>query len=158
VRPKLAVIMVSDCHLVPVIPPRHSRFLSHTHPSVAETPRCSAPNCCCLAASTTVRVSCSNSTLYSSAPTARATCSPRPSQDGFLFLDRDKFHASFAGDRPAGQAACWYLVPTGDRMILRLCSGRWPSGPGGCYEVDASHSVYVSQPSAVASLIKQAAG
>ena len=28
-----------------------------------------------------------------------------PPQDGFLFLDRDKFHASFAGDLPAGQAA-----------------------------------------------------
>ena len=24
-----------------------------------------------------------------------------PPQDGFLFLDRDKFHASFAGDLPA---------------------------------------------------------
>jgi hypothetical protein len=35
VRPKLAVIMVSGCHLVPVIPPRHSRFLSHTQASVA---------------------------------------------------------------------------------------------------------------------------
>jgi hypothetical protein len=40
-----------------------------------------------------------------------------PPQDGFLFLGRDKFHASFAGDLPAGQAACWYLVTTGDRMI-----------------------------------------
>src|SRR5262249_59475939 len=26
-------------------------------------------------------------------------------QDGFLFLDRDKFHASFAGDVPAADAA-----------------------------------------------------
>ena len=25
-----------------------------------------------------------------------------PPKDGFLFLDRDKFHASFAGDLPAG--------------------------------------------------------
>ena len=67
-----------------------------------------------------------------------------PPRDGFLFLDRDKFHASFAGDLPAGQAAfmadsqvpwgvnalggtiteaawrikpSWYLVATEDRMI-----------------------------------------
>src|SRR5580692_4315535 len=67
-----------------------------------------------------------------------------PPQDGFLFLDRDKFHASFAGDLPADLAAfmadsqvpwavdapagviteaawqakpSWYLVTTQDRMI-----------------------------------------
>ena len=67
-----------------------------------------------------------------------------PPQDGFLFLDRDKFHASFAGDLSAEQAAfmadsqvpwglealsgtisepawrskpSWYLVTTEDRMI-----------------------------------------
>src|SRR5260370_2631120 len=28
-----------------------------------------------------------------------------PPRDGFLFLDRDKFHASFAGDLPADLAA-----------------------------------------------------
>ena len=28
-----------------------------------------------------------------------------PPKDGFLFLDRDKFHASFAGDLPTEQAA-----------------------------------------------------
>src|ERR1700739_1737454 len=28
-----------------------------------------------------------------------------PPRDGFLFLDRDTFHASFAGDLPAGPAA-----------------------------------------------------
>jgi pimeloyl-ACP methyl ester carboxylesterase len=67
-----------------------------------------------------------------------------PPQDGFLFLDREKFHASFAGDVSADQAAfmadsqvpwgvdalggtisepawrskpSWYLVATEDRMI-----------------------------------------
>ena len=67
-----------------------------------------------------------------------------PPRDGFLFLDRDKFHVSFAGDLPAGQAAfmadsqvpwgvnaqggtiseaawrikpSWYLVASDDRMI-----------------------------------------
>ena len=67
-----------------------------------------------------------------------------PPKDGFLFLDRDKFHASFAADLPAGLAAfmadsqvpwgvnalggtiteaswrikpSWYLVASDDRMI-----------------------------------------
>ena len=67
-----------------------------------------------------------------------------PPQDGFLFLDREKFHASFAGDLSAEEAAfmadsqvpwgvdalggtisepawrskpSWYLVATEDRMI-----------------------------------------
>jgi pimeloyl-ACP methyl ester carboxylesterase len=80
-----------------------------------------------------------------------------PPRDGFLFLDRDKFHASFAGDLPAGQAAfmadsqvpwgvnalggtiseaswrikpSWYLVATDDRMIRRRRSVRWPNAPG----------------------------
>jgi pimeloyl-ACP methyl ester carboxylesterase len=108
-----------------------------------------------------------------------------PPVDGFLFLDRDKFHASFAGDLSAEQAAfmadsqvpwgvealggtisepawrskpSWYLVTTGDLMIppeaQRTMSKRLGST---VVEVDASHSVYVSQPVAVANLIKQAA-
>ena len=67
-----------------------------------------------------------------------------PPRDGFLFLDREKFHASFAGDVPAEQAAfmadsqvpwgadalagritdpawrtkpSWYMITTQDRMI-----------------------------------------
>ncbi|MER6799510.1 alpha/beta hydrolase, partial [Amycolatopsis mediterranei] len=67
-----------------------------------------------------------------------------PPQDGFLFLDQEKFHASFAGDLPAERAAflahsqvpwgvdalagvvsepawrltpSWYLVATDDHMI-----------------------------------------
>jgi len=67
-----------------------------------------------------------------------------PPKDGFLFLDRNKFHASFAGDLPAEEAAfmadsqvpwsvdalsgtisepawktkpSWYLVATDDKMI-----------------------------------------
>jgi pimeloyl-ACP methyl ester carboxylesterase len=108
-----------------------------------------------------------------------------PPNDGFLFLDRAKFHASFAGDVPAGLAAfmadsqvpwgvdalggtitepawrikpSWYLLTTEDRMIppsaQRTMSGRAGST---VTEVAASHSVYVSQPAAVAALIKQAA-
>ena len=108
-----------------------------------------------------------------------------PPDQGFLFLDREKFHASFAGDLPAQQAAfladaqvpwgvealggavtepawltkpSWYLLTTEDRMIppdaQRTMSGRAGST---VVDVNASHAVYVSQPAAVADLIKQAA-
>ena len=108
-----------------------------------------------------------------------------PPVDGFLFLDRDKFHHSFAGDLAAQQAMfladaqvpwglgalsgnvtepawrtkeSWYLITTGDLMIppdaQRTMSERIGASE---VEVDASHSVYVSQPAAVASLIGQAA-
>ena len=108
-----------------------------------------------------------------------------PPIDGFLMLDREKFHASFAGDLSAEQAAfmadsqvpwgvdalggtvsepawrskpSWYLVTTEDLMIppdaQRTMSERIGAS---VVEVDASHSVYVSQPAAVADLIKQAA-
>jgi pimeloyl-ACP methyl ester carboxylesterase len=108
-----------------------------------------------------------------------------PPVEGFLFLDREKFHASFAGDLSAEQAAfmadsqvpwgvdalggaiseaawrskpSWYLITNEDRMIppdaQRTMSGRLGAT---VVEVDASHSVYISQPGAVADLIKQAA-
>jgi hypothetical protein len=54
--------------------------------------------------------------------------------------------------------ASWYLVTTGDLMIppgaQRTMSERIGAS---VVEVDASHAVYVSQPAAVADLIKQAA-
>jgi pimeloyl-ACP methyl ester carboxylesterase len=108
-----------------------------------------------------------------------------PPTDGFLFLDRDKFPESFAGDLPRldaefladsqvpwGVAALggintdpawrskpsWYLVAGDDRMIpppaQRMMSERAGST---VVEVPGSHAIYVSQPSAVASLIIQAA-
>ncbi len=108
-----------------------------------------------------------------------------PPKDGFLFLDRDKFHASFAGDLPAdlatfmadsqvpwgvdalgGQVSepawrtkpSWYLVTTDDKMIPPAAQ-RTMAGRAGSttVEVAASHSVYVSQPAAVTACIKQAA-
>jgi pimeloyl-ACP methyl ester carboxylesterase len=109
-----------------------------------------------------------------------------PPRDGFLSLDRDKFRASFAGDLPAGQAAfmadsqvpwgvdalggtiseaAWrikpsrYLLTTQDRMIPPSAQRAMAERTGAAItEVPASHAVYVSQPQAVASLIKQAAG
>src|SRR6476469_9462887 len=108
-----------------------------------------------------------------------------PPKDGYLFLDKSKFHASFAGDVDAEKASfmadaqvpwgiqalageisdpawkskpSWYLVVTEDRMIpppaQRFMSERAGST---VVEVAGSHAIYVSQPNAVAALIKQAA-
>jgi pimeloyl-ACP methyl ester carboxylesterase len=105
-------------------------------------------------------------------------------QDGFLFLDREKFHASFAGDLGAEQAAfmadsqvpwgvdalggtisepawkskpSWYLVATDDRMIPPPAQQAMSARAGSTVvEAAGSHSIYVSQPEAVADLIRTA--
>lgn len=108
-----------------------------------------------------------------------------PPQDGFLLLDKAKFPASFAGDVAAEKAAfmadaqvpwgvdalngtisqpawrskpSWYLLTTADKMIPPAAQ-RTMSGRAGAtvVEIGASHSVYVSQPQPVASLIETAA-
>ena len=108
-----------------------------------------------------------------------------PPQDGFLFLDREKFHDSFAGDVDADEAAfmadsqvpwgvdalggtisdpawrnnpSWYLLTTEDRMIPPQAQQMMSERAGATVEeVAASHSVYVSQPEAVAAIIGKAA-
>jgi pimeloyl-ACP methyl ester carboxylesterase len=108
-----------------------------------------------------------------------------PPQDGFLFLDRDKFAESFAADVPAALAAfmadsqvpwgvealngaisepawrtkpSWYLVATDDRMIPPPAQRAMSERAGSTViEAPGSHSIYVSQPQAVADLIAQAA-
>lgn len=108
-----------------------------------------------------------------------------PPQEGFLFLDRDKFHASFAADIPAELAAfmadsqvpwgvdalsgtisepawrskpSWYLVATDDRMIPPPAQRSMAERTGATMvEVAGSHSIFLSQPAAVAGLIEQAA-
>ena len=108
-----------------------------------------------------------------------------PPQDGFLLLDREKFHASFAGDVRAEQAAfmadsqvpwgvdalggsitepawrgkpSWYMVTTEDHMIPPPAQRAMSERAGSTVvEVAGSHSIYVSRPAAVASLIEQAA-
>ena len=108
-----------------------------------------------------------------------------PPQDGFLFLDRDKFAASFAADVSADEAQfmadsqvpwgvgalsgavsepawrvkpSWYLVATDDRMIPPPAQRAMSERAGSTVvEVAGSHAIYVSQPQAVADLIKQAA-
>ena len=108
-----------------------------------------------------------------------------PPVNGFLFLDRGKFHASFAGDLPAGQAAfmadsqvpwavdalggvvsepawrskpSWYLVAADDRMIPPSAQRAMSERAGSAVtETPGSHAVYVSNPAAVAAVIAQAA-
>ena len=108
-----------------------------------------------------------------------------PPQDGFLFLDRTKFQASFAADVSADAAAfmadsqvpwgvaaldgavsepawrtkpSWYLVSTEDRMIPPDAQRAMSKRAGATVvEVKGSHAVYVSQPKAVGDLIAKAA-
>ena len=108
-----------------------------------------------------------------------------PPTDGFLALDKAKFAASFAADVPAEKAdfmansqvpwglaalngavtepawatkPSWYLVATDDRMIpppaQRAMSKRAGSS---VVEAKGSLAIYVSQPEAVAVIIKTAA-
>ena len=107
-----------------------------------------------------------------------------PPQDGFLFLDGTKFHASFAGDVDAEKAAfmadsqvpwgvealsgtisepawrtkpSWYLVATEDRMIPPPAQRSMSERAGSTVvEVAGSHAIYQSQPGAVANLIREA--
>jgi len=108
-----------------------------------------------------------------------------PPQDGYLFLERAKFPASFAADVDAEKAAfmadsqvpwgvealsgkisepawktkpSWYLIVTDDKMIPPDAQ-RFMSRRAGSTvaEVKGSHAIYVSQPKAVAALVEQAA-
>ena len=108
-----------------------------------------------------------------------------PPQDGFLFLDRAKFAASFAADVDAEKAGfmadsqvpwglealggtisepawkskpSWYMITTDDKMIPPDAQRAMSKRAGSTVvEVKGSHSIYVSQPKAVAALIEQAA-
>ena len=108
-----------------------------------------------------------------------------PPQDGFLFLDKARFAASFAADVSPEEAALmadsqvpwglgalsgtisdpawktkpsWYLVATEDRMIPPDAQRTMSRRAGSSVvEVKGSHAVYVSQPEAVASLVERAA-
>ena len=108
-----------------------------------------------------------------------------PPQDGYLYLDRAKFAASFAADVSPAQASfmadsqvpwgvaalqgqvtvpawksrpSWYLVTTDDRMIPAPAQRQMAARAGATVtETPASHAVYVSQPKVVAAIIEQAA-
>ena len=108
-----------------------------------------------------------------------------PPKDGYLFLDKDKFPASFAGDVDAKTAAfmadsqvpwgvdalggavtepawkskpSWYLLVRDDKMIpypAQQCMAKRAGAT--VVVVPGSHAIYVSNPKTVATLIEQAA-
>ena len=108
-----------------------------------------------------------------------------PPQDGFLSLDRSKFAASFAADvdadeaefMAASQVPCgvgaisaavttpawrtkpsWYLVTTADKMIPPPAQQSMAKRAGATVtEAEGSHSIFVSKPDVVASVIERAA-
>lgn len=108
-----------------------------------------------------------------------------PPVDGFLFLDKAKFAASFAADVDADVASfmadsqvpwgvealagavtdpawkskpSYYLVASDDRMIPPAAQRMMAERAGATVtETAGSHAVYVSKPEAVAAIIEQAA-
>lgn len=108
-----------------------------------------------------------------------------PPVDGYLFLDKAKFPASFAGDVDRKTAAfmaesqvpwgvdalggtitepawrskpSWYLLVRDDKMIPYPAQQFMAKRAGATVaEVPGSHAVYVSNPKAVAALIERAA-
>jgi pimeloyl-ACP methyl ester carboxylesterase len=107
-----------------------------------------------------------------------------PPQDGYLFLDKAKFRASFAADVSEAKAAfmadsqvpwgvnalsgavtepawktrpSWYLVATEDKMIPPPAQRQMSTRAGSTVvEAAGSHAIYVSKPEAVAALIAKA--
>jgi pimeloyl-ACP methyl ester carboxylesterase len=125
------------------------------------------------------------STLIANPPPGAPTPPILPPKDGYLFLDKAKFPASFAGDVDAETAAfmadsqvpwgleaiggkitapawktkpSWYFIVTDDTMIPPPAQ-RFMSQRAGStvVEVPGSHAIYVSNPQAVAALIAKAA-
>lgn len=108
-----------------------------------------------------------------------------PPVNGLLFLDKEKFHDSFAGDVSQEEAVfmadsqvpwgvnalggtvnepawrtkpSWYLVTNDDRMIPPVAQGSMSERMGATVaQTPGSHAIYVSRPEVVANLIKQAA-
>lgn len=108
-----------------------------------------------------------------------------PPKNGFLFLDKAKFPASFAGDVDPETAAfladsqvpwgvdalagtikepawkskpSWYLLVRDDRMIPYAAQQFMAKRAGATTaEVPGSHAIYVSNPKAVAAMIVRAA-
>ncbi|MFJ5263808.1 alpha/beta hydrolase [Streptomyces sp. NPDC088387] len=123
--------------------------------------------------------------LISDPPPGAPVAPLLPPQNGYLFLDREQFRASFADDLPPARARfmadsqvpwgvealsgvvgepawqtkpSWYLVAADDRMIPPLAQRAMADRAGSTVaESPGSHAIYVSQPDAVVDLIKQAA-
>ena len=125
------------------------------------------------------------STLIANPPEGAPVPPILPPVDGFLFLDKAKFAASFAADVDADEAAfmadsqvpwgvealtgavtdpawkhkpSWYLVAYDDHMIPPPAQRMMAKRANATVEeVPGSHAVYVSNPKAVADLIEKAA-
>lgn len=125
------------------------------------------------------------STLIANPPPDAPVAPILPPEDGFVLLDKAKFAESFAADLPAEKAAfmadsqtpwglnaiggaisepawkskpSWYLVGTEDKMIPPPAQRQMAQRAGSTIvEAAGSHSIFVSQPQAVADIIKQAA-
>jgi pimeloyl-ACP methyl ester carboxylesterase len=125
------------------------------------------------------------SSLIADAPPGAPLPPILPPVNGLLFLDRDKFAASFAADVPEKQAAfmadsqvpagvdalggvitepawrskpSWYLVTADDRMIPPAAQRAMSErAKATVTETPASHAVFVSRPAVVAAVISQAA-
>jgi pimeloyl-ACP methyl ester carboxylesterase len=108
-----------------------------------------------------------------------------PPMDGYLFLDKAKFRASFAADVSEAKAAfladsqvpwgvgalsgsvsepawrtkpSWYLVATDDKMIPPPAQRQMATRAGSTIaEAAGSHAIYISKPEDVAALIARAA-
>jgi pimeloyl-ACP methyl ester carboxylesterase len=124
-------------------------------------------------------------TLIANPPPGAAVPPIMPPVEGFLFLDREKFQASFADDVSDDEAAfmadsqvpwgvdalggtisepawrskpSWYLVATEDRMIPPPAQRQMSERAGSTVvEIAGSHAIYVSHPDPVAELIETAA-
>jgi pimeloyl-ACP methyl ester carboxylesterase len=124
-------------------------------------------------------------TLIKSAPPGGPVPPILPPQNGYLFLDKAKFRASFAADVSEAKAAfmadsqvpwgvaalsgsisepawktrpSWYLIATEDQMIPPPAQRQMATRAGATVaEAAGSHAIYVSKPEAVAALIAKAA-
>jgi len=124
-------------------------------------------------------------TLIKNAPPGAPVPPILPPQNGYLFLDKAKFRASFAADVSEAKAAfmadsqvpwgvvalsgsitepawktkpSWYLIATEDKMIPPPAQRQMATRAGATVaEAAGSHAIYVSKPEAVAALIAKAA-
>ncbi|RTL59370.1 MAG: alpha/beta hydrolase [Sphingobacteriales bacterium] len=108
-----------------------------------------------------------------------------PPSNGFIWLDKAKFHSEFCADLPIAQAAfmadaqvpvglgavtgevtnpawknkkSWYIVAKKDRMIPPDAERMMAKrADASVTEIDASHALYISHPAEVAEVIEKAA-